>query len=193
MNKLLFFLIVAIPLAGYCQQGSKQSILGEVKDVQNQIVAMASVKNISDQIETKTDQKGRFNILVSVGDTLEFTSIGFKSYSTVFTEGMKFIEVTLEPNYQQIEEVEINTGYQQLRPNEINGAVTIINEDKLRKQVGTNILQRLDGVTSGLTFQVGKENTNPQNKTGITIRGYSTINGPLDPLIVLDNFVYDGD
>src|SRR5690606_39067948 len=63
----------------------------------------------------------------------------------------------------------------------------------LRKQVGTNILQRLDGVTSGLTFQVGKENTNPQNKTGITIRGYSTINGPLDPLIVLDNFVYDGD
>lgn len=40
---------------------------------------------------------------------------------------------------------------------------------------------------------MGKSNSDPQNTTNITIRGLSTISGPLDPLIVADNFIYDGD
>lgn len=62
----------------------------------------------------------------------------------------------------------------------------------LNQQVGTDILKRLDGVTTGMLFNIGKSNSNPQNSTGISVRGLSTINGPLDPLIVIDGFIYEG-
>jgi TonB-dependent SusC/RagA subfamily outer membrane receptor len=53
-------------------------------------------------------------------------------------------------------------------------------------------LASLNNITSGLSFTTGKSNGNSQNTTNISIRGLSTINGPLDPLIVLDNFIYEG-
>jgi TonB-dependent SusC/RagA subfamily outer membrane receptor len=87
----------------------------------------------------------------------------------------------------------VNTGYQKLKPNEVNGAVTVIDKKTLNQQTGPGILERLEGVTSGLAFNRGFGNGNAQNKTGINIRGLSTINGPLDPLIVVDNFIYEGD
>ena len=88
--------------------------------------------------------------------------------------------------------IEASTGYQVLKPNELNGSVVVIDNKTLNQQVGTNILNRLNGVASGLLFNIGKSNSNPQNNTGISIRGLSTINGPLDPLIVLDGFIYEG-
>ena len=56
-------------------------------------------------------------------------------------------------------------------------------------------MQRLDGVTSGLYVNIGKVDANNgiPVKTNISIRGFSTINGTLDPLIVLDNSIYEGD
>lgn len=88
--------------------------------------------------------------------------------------------------------VEANTGYQKINPNEVNGSVVVIDNKTLNQQVNPNILKRLDGVTPGLYFNIGKSSNNPQNSTNISIRGLSTINGPLDPIIVLDNFIYEG-
>src|SRR6185312_3251695 len=89
--------------------------------------------------------------------------------------------------------VPANTGYQTVNPNEVNGSLVVIDNKTLNRQVDPNILKRLDGETPGLYFNIGKSSNNPQNTTNISIRGMSTINGPLDPLIVLDNFIYEGD
>ncbi len=89
--------------------------------------------------------------------------------------------------------VEANTGYQKIKPNEVVGSLVVVNKDLLNHQVGTNILSRLDGVVPGLYFNIGKSGNNPQNNTAISIRGMSTINGPLDPIIVVDQFIYEGD
>ncbi|ULT29038.1 TonB-dependent receptor plug domain-containing protein [Sphingobacterium sp. E70] len=59
----------------------------------------------------------------------------------------------------------------------------------LNRSVGGNILQRLDGITSGLQFV----NANGNKPTDIRVRGLATIQSDASPLIVLDNFPYDGD
>ena len=92
----------------------------------------------------------------------------------------------------ELNTVTINTGYQTIKPNETNGSFAVVDNKTLNQQTGTNILQRLDGVTSGLYVNIGKTKSS-QSTTNISIRGLSTINGPLDPLIVLDNFPYEGD
>jgi TonB-linked SusC/RagA family outer membrane protein len=126
-------------------------------------------------------------------DTLSFRLLGYEPLSLPVFPNNGALSVFLEPTDLSLQEVVVNTGYQSLKPNEINGSVVVLDQKILQQQVGTNILDRLAGVTSGLAFSSGKSNGNPQNNTHINIRGLSTINGPLDPLIVLDNFIYEGD
>lgn len=60
----------------------------------------------------------------------------------------------------------------------------------MNRRVSTNLLDRLDGVVSGLIFN--RNRTPSANESSIVIRGRSTLFAETDPLIVIDNFPYDG-
>jgi len=157
------------------------------------VIATVAIKGT--KIATGTNEKGYFilknvpanAVLIISGVNIETFEISLKGQSDLGT-------LHARNKVIQTDEVVIaNTGYQTVKPNEINGSVVVIDDKTLNRQVGTNILNRLNNVTSGLLFNIGKSNRNPQNNTNISIRGLSTINGPLDPLIVLDGFIYEGD
>ncbi|RYY32526.1 MAG: SusC/RagA family TonB-linked outer membrane protein, partial [Sphingobacteriaceae bacterium] len=98
------------------------------------------------------------------------------------------LRIALEASYQQLEEVIVNTGYQQLNKERATGSFVQLTEKQLSNQVGSNILNRLEGIANGL--QVDRTSS---AQAKISIRGQSTISGPKDVLIILDNFPYEGD
>lgn len=53
-------------------------------------------------------------------------------------------------------------------------------------------MERLNGIAPGVRFD-SQPTAVTQQKLNVSIRGLSTINGQLDPLIVLDGFIYEGD
>jgi TonB-linked SusC/RagA family outer membrane protein len=170
-----------------------QTLTGNILNNENQPVANATVTAIKNKATVTTNSKGAFRITLSVlPDTLYITHVSYQQQSVIVTTAAIPISLYLQPLTVNLEEITVNTGYQKLKPNEVSGSVTQVSNKELNQQVGTNILKRLDGITSGLTVNEGFGNGNAQNKTNITIRGLSTINGPLDPLIVLDNFIYEG-
>lgn len=122
-------------------------------------------------------------------DTLIFTSRGYKDVTRIITKPGT-IEVRMTPIEIVLEEVVINTGYQTVSPNEINGSVAVITSDMIATRTTGNIIDRIQGQVSGLSLLQGKQEN--QNGTGLIIRGLGTINGPLEPLIVLDGFIYEG-
>jgi len=144
---------------------------------------------------TSTNFKGEFvlknvmedAVLIISGVNIETFEVDVNRRADLGT-----IKVTMKISKDKEVVVEANTGYYSVKPNEINGSVVVIDNKTLNQQTGTSILNRLKGVTSGLAFNT-KNSNNPQSDLGITIRGVSTINGPLNPLIVLDNFIYEGD
>ncbi len=142
------------------------------------------------------DSTGRFIVeLRRLPDTLRFNAVGYITVSRIIRnpeESKRYLSVKMVPEIRDLGDVQISTGYQRVRPNEVNGSVSVIDEKRLNARTGTNILDRIIGQTSGVTLNVGKANGNPQNTTGISIRGLGTINGPLDPLIVVDGFIYEG-
>lgn len=141
-----------------------------------------------------SDKLGNFEIQVgNLPDTLVIYGIGLASKQVVIKSNTTLLEVQLELAINELEQVEVNTGYQKLKANEITGAISVIDERAINARPGTNILDRIVGQSTGLLVNVGKTNQNPQNKTNISIRGLGTINGPLDPLIVLNGFIYEGD
>ncbi|QEC72234.1 SusC/RagA family TonB-linked outer membrane protein [Arachidicoccus ginsenosidivorans] len=174
-------------------QNQKQIITGTVTSESGTVIPDATVLAIKNNISVISGKKGFHLELLSLPDTLLITKVGYKPAKIAISSTTTNIKCHLEESQNELEEVTINTGYEQIKPNQTNGSYTVISNELLNEQTGPNILDRLKGVTSSLLVSTEKNLTNPQNTTNISIRGLSTINGPLDPLIVLDNFIYEGD
>lgn len=146
-----------------------------------------SIKGASRAIAT--DENGRFSFPgVPVPATLEFNRIGFQPVEMEWN-GRETLQVTLRESVQQIEDVTVaSTGYQQIKRSRSAASYTVIDNNLLNRSISTNILDRLKGVASGVLFD-----NNAGNSIGITIRGRSTIFGDATPLIVLDNYPYEGE
>jgi TonB-linked SusC/RagA family outer membrane protein len=91
----------------------------------------------------------------------------------------------------RLNEVVVSTGFQQIPQERATGSFDFVDNKLLNRSVSTDILSRLDGVTSSLIFN--RNAFSVQNQSALTIRGRSTIFSDANPLIVLDNFEYDGD
>jgi len=192
-NALLFMLAFLLSILSVITAfGQTVKILkGKVTDLDGKPLR-ATVRHSGGAIVTDPDGSFLIKGLVT-GDTIRFTQVGFKTVFRIYNQTEIFMGIKMSEENYQLEDVVVQTGYQTSKPNEINGAVSVIDEKVLNARSGTSILDRIVGQTSGLVLQVGKTNSNPQNSTNITIRGLGTINGPLDPLIILDGFIYEGD
>ncbi|MFT4152257.1 SusC/RagA family TonB-linked outer membrane protein [Parafilimonas sp.] len=168
---------------------------GTVISRQNgQPLAGATVRSNNTGIVTRSSETGLFSMNLSkLPDTLFISYIGYALGTFAIVKGGGIGRVMLTPEESMLEQVMVNTGYQLLKPNEVNGAVTVVNTRMLNEQTGTNILQRLNGVTNGLLFNVNKRTSSGSEANDMSIRGLSTINGPVSPLIILDEFPYEGD
>ncbi len=161
----------------------------------NATLSGATVHSIHSRQTVVSDNSGRFTIFINqLPDTLEVSYAGYYTKRVPLENLKDGLIIDLASQTKTLDEVVVNTGFQLVKPNEINGSVIVVDNKTLNRQTGANILDRLNGVVPGLTFLVGKNNSNgnPQNNTGIRINGMGTINGPLDPLIVVDNFPFEG-
>ncbi|MFT3979631.1 MAG: SusC/RagA family TonB-linked outer membrane protein [Ferruginibacter sp.] len=138
-----------------------------------------------------SNAEGIFKISCSVPDTLLLEKPGFALLRLPVDEATfkTTLRLTLLPLGTHLEEVVVNNGYQPLPRERATGAYSYINAETLSQRVSTDVLSRLEGMVSGISF----DRTKAQGRTTIMIRGLSTIQGPKEPLIVIDNFVYSGD
>ncbi|MFC1226791.1 TonB-dependent receptor plug domain-containing protein, partial [Pedobacter sp. BG31] len=140
--------------------------------------------------KTQTDAKGIFVVKLPAG-TYRFvaTAVGFKTYAVSVTVPLtRAFVVSLQPADNQLNEVMVSTGYQLLDRTRATGSFDKLDKARLDQQVGKNILDRLEAIGNGLTFD---RTTSASGK--FSIRGTSTIRGPRDPLVVVDDFPYAGD
>lgn len=135
---------------------------------------------------TISDVDGNFSLLASSDDTLVFSFIGYE-VREVPLEGRTRIDLELMEDISMLGELEIvSTGYQQLPKERATGSFVQLDNELLNRSTSTNILDRMEGVTPGLIF-------NRNAGDPINIRGRSTLFANADPLIIIDNFPYEGD
>lgn len=193
MKKLILFIIgmVCALTSIYAQSTSVHTISGIIlsaKDGNPLVGATVKVKNSAEG--TVTDAEGKFNIqLTALPDTLVVSRIGFHEEQIVIEAAAENpIIIKLEPSNTQLQEVTVSTGYQQIPKERATGSFDFIDNKLLNRSVSTDILSRLQGISSGLLFD-----SHIGNNLGIGIRGLSTILANSQPLIILNNFEYDGD
>ncbi|WP_142685758.1 SusC/RagA family TonB-linked outer membrane protein [Chitinophaga polysaccharea] len=154
------------------------------------------IKN-SDQV-TRSDNSGNF-YLRDLPDNAVITMslLGYRGQEINDPEnGMTIIMQAFEGMLSEAV-VTVNTGYQSISRERATGSFVVIDSAIINRRVSTNIIDRLDGVTSGLYFngmdRMDIPEASPGDRLGISIRGESSLLSAKDPLVVLDNFPYAGE
>jgi TonB-linked SusC/RagA family outer membrane protein len=166
-------------------------ITGKVTDTTGSSLLGATIKIRGSEKIALTNSEGIFSISAEVGDEIEVSFIGYESYSFKVKRDQQALNIALHRVSSKLKEVSVVfNGYQTLPKERATGSFTQIDNNLLNRSVSTNILDRLNGVTSGLIFT---DNGNHQfGQANIEVRGRATLFSNPDPLIIMDNFPYDG-
>ncbi|MGJ1241760.1 SusC/RagA family TonB-linked outer membrane protein [Sphingobacterium siyangense] len=193
--------ITVIEDKGFSMPTKKQQrpIKGHVVDSLGQPLSNVTVRIKNTDQVSRSDEGGTFYFTdLPEGSVVSFSLLGYGGREiSEFHDG---IIVTLNAVQGMLNEavVNVNTGYQKIPKERSTGSFVVIDNVLLSRQVSTNILDRLNGITPGLLFN--GQNTSgvlstgaDQKDLGINIRGQSTIYANANPLVVVDNFPYEGD
>jgi TonB-linked SusC/RagA family outer membrane protein len=176
------------------------SVSGKITNAAGQPIAGASIRVAGTNDGASTDENGGFSLPgVPVKATLLVSSVGYETIRVPVTG--KTMLLKLHVAVSRLQEVAVvSTGYQSIPQDRATGSFAQVNNELFNRKVSTNVLDRLDGVTPGVYFNgqgtTAVATTNPLSRTlGINIRGVSTLspNVSSDPLVVVDNFPYEGD
>ena len=165
-------------------------VSGRVTDAEGNPLSGATIKVKGLNKSTPTNEKGEFYLQnVDEKAVLEVSYVGYKVKELNAAKDLGSIAMELSSG--ELTEVAIvSTGYQNIPKERATGSFVLIDSALINRRVGTNILERLDGVTNGLIFNRNKTQT---TQSDFNIRGRTTILGDDKPLIVVDNFPYEGD
>ena len=166
---------------------------GTVVNEKGEPVPRATVTIKGTDLAIFTSEKGEFTLkAVPENITLVITSVGYVPQELP-VHGRMFVTVRMKEIAVKLGGVEVlySSGYQSIPKERATGSFDLLDTKLIERSVSTDILSRMDGVASGVLF-----NTNTFNgKTVplVSIRGRSTIFSNADPLIIVDNFPYEGD
>ncbi|OQP60489.1 SusC/RagA family TonB-linked outer membrane protein [Niastella vici] len=132
---------------------------------------------------TSTNEKGVFVIQADVGETLEFSMVGYKQYAVKIGDETT-VNIRLQPEQTNMNEV-IIVGYGTQRRSSLTGAITSVNTKAINELPVASVEQALQGRVAGLTVT---NNGEPGQSPIVRIRGVSSINFASDPLYVIDGF-----
>lgn len=196
MKSKKLVLILGILLALIQGVQAQYKIGGIVLDAQSQQpIVSATVMLASTGSKTSTDQFGGFEILTAFEeDSIVVQHINYVRTYKLWNRNINdTTTIFLQLKDNLLDNIYIQSGYNELSKEKAVGSYSVIGKDIIERTVNANILERLDGVASGFTLnRANGTYGEAQNPPEIRVRGVNTIFSSASPLIVVDNFPYEG-
>ncbi len=135
-----------------------------------------------------TDANGKFSISAPTSATLQFSFVAFVTQE-VTVGNNSVINVSLAADNQLLNEVVV-VGYGETTRQAFTGSAKQVSGEQLERKRVSNVTQALAGEVSGV--RVINTSGQPGTEATIRIRGFGSVNGNRDPLIVVDGVVFTG-
>ena len=169
----------------------RRSLVGVVLDENNEPLPGATVRVEGTQNGVVTDVNGNFSFIAGVKNpTLVISYVGMETVTMKVTSNTKYIQVTMKPQENLMEEVVV-TGYQNIKRENATGSYQTLTAKDMDKRYTGDITSNLEGKIPGMVTV----RTDSQTATGedaITIRGVGTFNAKRSPLVVVDGLPIEG-
>jgi TonB-linked SusC/RagA family outer membrane protein len=175
---LIFFLLV-----GSAYLYAQNTILrGTVSDEVGVIPGVSVVIKGSSKA-TVTDGNGNFQIAVSTGESITFSSVGYEPQTITF-DGQQNVKILLKGSSVSLNETVV-VGYAVQKKATLTGSVSAISGTELNTRSVASLSTALQGKLPGVTVQQtsGQPGADGAN---IRIRGIGSINSTTFPLVLMD-------
>ena len=146
-----------------------------------------TVKVVGTGTGTITDFNGDFSIEVKKNAELEFSYIGMLPIKKTASAKMKIV---MEPDQQNLDEVMV-VAFGKAKKSAFTGSAKVVGTEKLEQSQVTDVTSALAGQVAGVTLV--QASGAPGSSPTIRIRGFSSLNAGLNPLIIVDGAPYSGD
>ena len=198
MNKIIKLILLWVVCFTATNVSAQRRISGTVSDDVD-VIPGANVaerdKNNRIVSHTVTDMNGNFTLTIKDPEnTLYITCIGLKPWSQKIGSRNVF-KVTLADNTKQMTEVTIKgkkkqqSGGLSIPVRELAGATQTFNMDEMEGMAFESVDQALQGQIAGL--DIVQNSGNLGAGTTMRLRGTSTINGNAQPLIVVNDHIFE--
>ena len=163
------------------------SVSGLVSDENGVPLPGANVVIDGTSTGVSTDFDGNFQIAVNQGDVLAISFIGYTTEFITFA-GQSNINVSLQLDNELEEVVVTALGFAAIRDQQGSTSSVIDTDDVIRSAEPT-VVNALSGKASGV--RITRSNGDPGAGSTIRIRGANTIDGSIQPLIIVDGVPLD--
>lgn len=178
---IFFMSFIAETLVGQ----SKQTVSGEIRSsVDKSALIGASVMEKGTTNGIVSDDKGRYQLSVSSGAVLVFSSIGYVTKEVVVKSG-GIINVSMESSANKLSDLVV-IGYGTQKKSDLTGSITTLTPQDLTLGPSASFDQMLQGKAPGV--RVVQTSGAPGGNVNVMIRGISSITGGNAPLYVVDGF-----
>jgi len=160
---------------------AQQSVTGRVVD-SNGALAGATVSVIGTSRGTVTDANGNYSIQANNGEKLSFSILGYLSQEITVSGTVH--NVTLVADDSSLEEVVVTAMGIKREKKSLGYSFQDIKGDALVDARENNIANALTGKVAGL--QIIKGSAGPASSSKIVLRGFTSLTGDNQPLIVVD-------
>lgn len=160
-------------------------IKGRVSDENDQPLIGVSIKVSPAAESTSSDAKGNFSVMAKPGDTLVCTYIGYKT-ARVLVSAEQVYNIKMSLSSLMLNETVV-IGYQSISRRSVTTAVSSVYSKDIAPTTTSNVGDALQGKVPGL--QVIDGGGTPGASPKLLIRGFATITGSSNPLIVVDGVV----
>ncbi|MBE7178756.1 MAG: TonB-dependent receptor plug domain-containing protein, partial [Mucilaginibacter polytrichastri] len=152
-------------------------------------LAGATLRSAGSDVVVVTAADGSFSVPGRDSLLVKVSFVGYRTLSFRVAAGREN-HVYLQPVEGMLEEVVVSNGYARIRGSRSTGAFVQLDSAMINRRVSPNLLERLENMTPGLVFNRGQGSSGAGD---ISIRGRNTLFANARPLIVVDNFPYEGD
>lgn len=177
-NLFVSFLLILFVQISFAQE---RIVKGKVSDASGSTLAGASVKIKGTKKQTLTDQNGNFSISATNNDVLIVGFIGFETAEISVNKDN--FEIKLKESNKEIEQIVVTALGIKREKKSLGYATQEIKGDAINDVPVTNFANALQGEVAGLNVQsfgtIG-------GSANIVVRGYSSITGNNQALIVID-------
>ena len=178
----LLLMLLCCSLLAHAQQ-VKMNVHGVVTDNNGEPLIGVSVKELNTDNGTITDAEGGFSLRASRESMIEFSYVGYKTYTERATE--KHLRIILTEDLQALDEVVV-VGYGTQKKVNLTGAVAAVGGEELVKRPVANTSTMLQGQMPGLRVTSDRGIPGDEN-VQIRVRGQGTYSSAgSNPLILIN-------
>jgi len=160
-----------------------QKVKGIVVDEKGEVIIGATIQVIDSQERTVTNIDGEFTIPVSSNGHLSVSYIGYETQKIAIGK-QKQLRIVLKEENTVLNEVVV-VGYGTMKRKEMTSAISHVSAKDLNQISSLDASMLLQGKVSSVSVS-NTALANPNSTGSIQIRGISSRNASLSPLIVID-------